>query len=115
MATAFNDATENDFREGKARVQKETLTGVSTKYYSVRPGRYTTVQINKGGSTVTLKATCDYTVNTNVDDAVFSTLELSTGTDDYQNGHSAGLTGFEVDLTSFSANCVVTITEYALR
>lgn len=112
MAVAFNDDTHHDFNLAKARVQKATLTGTATQYFSVRPGYYTTVQINKGASTATLKATCDFTPATNVDDAVFSTIDLSTGTDDYQNGHSAGLTGFEVDLTAFVGNCVIIVTEY---
>ena len=112
--TAFRADLVDDFNFNKARVQKQTLDGVSTAYFSVRPGHYCTVMINKGGSTATLKSTNDYTEGANVDDAVFSTLELSSGTDDYHDGHSAGLTGFEVDVTTYVGDCVIIITEYQL-
>lgn len=114
MTTAFSADQIEDFRLGRARVQKFTMTTVSTIYIDVRIGKYTTVILNKGTSIVTLKKTCDYTANTNIDDAEFSTLLLSEGADDYCSGHSAGLTGFEVDLTTDNGDCEVIVTEYDL-
>ena len=114
MTTAFTAKQIEDHRLGRFNVQKFTMTGTATIYIAVRVGRYTTVTLNKGASTATLKKTCDFTANTNIDDAEFSTLALSTGTDDYCEGHSAGLTGFEVDLTAYVADCEVIVTEYDL-
>jgi len=112
MATAFNDKTSDDFRLDRANVQKLTLTETGKTYVSVRPGFNTSVMINKDTSIVTLKGTNDFTKGGDVDNAVFSTLLLSEGADNYQKGHSAGLTGFELDVTTYTNDIIVRVLEY---
>ena len=112
MTTAYGPETEDDFRLGKALTQKKTITETGKIYISTRVGYNTSIQINKAGSTATLKGTTDFERGADVDDAVFSTINLSEGTDDYQKGHSAGLTGFELDCTIYSADIVLIVTYY---
>lgn len=112
MTVAYGSDTEDDFRLSRAIVQKATITGTGKTYFSVRVGYNTSAQLNKNGSTATLKGTNDYTKGANVDDAEFSTIELSSLTTDYQKGHSAGLTGFEVDCTVYVGDIEVIITQY---
>lgn len=109
--TDYSDKTKEEFRLGKARLQKATLTGTGQTYLSVPPGYHSMVTINKNGSEVIFKATSDFDPNSDVDSAEFG-LNLSEGTDDYQKGHNAGFTGFEFDVATYSADVEVIVLHY---
>lgn len=115
--TAHHKDTVEQFRLNKCRVTRDTITSVTTKYYSIRPGYHTTIMINKDGSTATLKMTNGFTksgpVIGTVDDEEFGE-EQSSGTDDYHKGHTAGFTGCEIDCTVSGNDIEVVITEFLL-
>lgn len=110
--TAFSDKTKELFRTGKATIQKNTSTGTETVYIALDPTKYTHITLNKAGSTATLKVTGDYN-STSVDTAVFGG-EKSSGTDDYQKGHTPGLTGLELDVTAYVGNVVLIVNQHEI-
>jgi len=117
MAEAFN--LEQVFRAGLARqitiAGGQIETGTGTHFFSLLPGYNTVVTLNKNGSTATLQGTNDFTPGGDVDNALFSDLKLSESTTDYQQGHTAGLTGLKVDITGFVGNVEIIISQYKTK
>lgn len=115
--TAHSDKTREMFRKGHAEVQRATLDGTGTTYFSLKPGFHTTIMINKAASTGTLKMTNGYTVTAGVPglvDAEEFGENQSESTDDYHKGHTAGFTGCEIDISAYVADIEVVITQFHL-
>lgn len=113
MTVAFDSKTIEQFRLGKATVQKRTLTGTGKEYFSIRPGYHTMITINKDGSTATLKVTNDFIKSGNVDSAIFG-LSVSVDTDDFQKGFTPGFTGIEIDVTAYVSDLEIIVSQFLL-
>lgn len=115
--TAHLDKTIEQFRTGKAFVQTLTISGTGTHYLALRPSHNSTIMINKAASTAVMKVTNGFTKTNGVVGAVDNEIfgeNQSEAADDYHKGHTAGLTGIEIDCSAYVADIEVVVTQFRL-